>query len=428
MVTEPVDTKAIVADERHRISEIAATGKAFNMEDAANRAIADGSSLDQFRKIVLDSKARSSQVEYQPPVEAIGMSKKEKKEYSLFRAIQLAALGKPLDGLERECSDELAQQISKPAKGFYVPPEVVNMRGNVAGDAAKGGNLIDTDLRIGSMVSELHDAMVLPKLGVKMLHGLTGNVVIPTDDGGINTYWLQENGEPSVSEFSIGQLAMRPHTVGSLINLSRELLLQTGNWVEGFVRSKLMRSMGLEIQRAALLGSGSSNQPTGLLNALTTSQIVAIATNGGAPLLKHLIALETKVADANADFGTMAYLTNSVMFGQLKQTPEFAEAFTRPILKVGSDNSGEMNGYRTYRTNQIPKDLTKGTSSNSCSAILFGNFSSLAIGFWAGLDIVVDRATGYAAGQVNVRALQSCDVAVTRKESFAAIKDAKVTA
>ncbi|MCP4099232.1 MAG: hypothetical protein GY748_23660, partial [Planctomycetaceae bacterium] len=32
MVTEPVDTKAIVADERHRISEIAATGKAFNME------------------------------------------------------------------------------------------------------------------------------------------------------------------------------------------------------------------------------------------------------------------------------------------------------------------------------------------------------------------------------------------------------------
>ena len=50
--------------------------------------------------------------------------------------------------------------------------------------------------------------------------------------------------------------------------------------------------------------------------------------------------------------------------------------------------------------------------------MLFGNFSDLLVGFFGGLDIVVDPFTHSKSGTVRIVALQSCDIAVRHAVSF----------
>ena len=56
--------------------------------------------------------------------------------------------------------------------------------------------------------------------------------------------------------------------------------------------------------------------------------------------------------------------------------------------------------------------------------LLFGNWSDLIIGFWSGVDVVIDPYTEATKGNVRVIVMQDCDVAVRHPESFAEIHEA----
>lgn len=83
-------------------------------------------------------------------------------------------------------------------------------------------------------------------------------------------------------------------------------------------------------------------------------------------------------------------------------------------------------GYRAEFSNNVAGNLTKGASAAKCSAALFGNWSDLLIGEWGVLEILPNPyASGvYEAGEVQVRAMQTIDVAVRHAESFVVMKDA----
>jgi len=201
-----------------------------------------------------------------------------------------------------------------------------------------------------------------------------------------------------------------------MTDISRRLLLQGSVDVENLIRNDLATTLALELDRAAINGSGSSNQPTGILNVSGIGD-VAGGTNGLAPTFAHMIELETDVAAANADLGALGYMTNATIRGTLKQT-EKASSTGQFVW-----DDGTMNGYTALATNQVPSNLTKGTSSD-CSAVIFGNWNDLIIGQWGALDILVDPYTGGASGAVRVRAMQDVDIAVRHAASFSAMQDA----
>jgi hypothetical protein len=137
-----------------------------------------------------------------------------------------------------------------------------------------------------------------------------------------------------------------------------------------------------------------------------------------------MIDLETAIASANADVGSMAYLTNAKVRGKLKSTQKFASTNGAPVWDLGAN---PINGYNAAITNGVPSNLVKGASGAVCSAILFGNFSDLIIGMWGSLDMMVDPYTGSSAGTVRVVTLQDVDVAIRNVESFSTIVDALTT-
>jgi len=423
----PVDHAAIerAAAERanqdatKRAADIIAIGEMFAKQGGEKRAaeaLRAGKTVEQFRHEMLQHMAT------QPvPTADVGLSEKEARSFSFIRAVN--ALANPGDrkaqeaaAFERECSDAVASKQGRAAQGFFVPAEVQRRDLNVT-TATAGGNTVATNLLASSFIELLRNKLAVAGMGAQMLTGLSGNIAIPRATGGATAYWVAESGAPTESQAAFDQVTMTPKTVGAYSDISRKLLLQSSIDVEGFVRNDLATVLALAIDLAAINGTGASNQPRGIL---ATSGIgdVAGGTNGLAPTWAHIVELESDIAIANADVGTMGYLTNAKVRGKLKTTS-----------KVSGQNGfiwedGMLNGYKASVSNQVPSNLTKGTSSGVCSAIIFGNWSDLIIGQWGTLDLMVDPYSGSTSGTVRVVALQDVDIAVRNAVSFSAMLDA----
>lgn len=415
MTTEKIE---VVATRNHaaEISKIAATipGGA----ELGLRAIQEGKTVEEFQAEALRSLSTK-------PVQTsdIGLTQKEVKQWSVMRAIN--AMANPGDraaqeaaAFERSCSEAVGKIQSKTARGFFMPTDV-QKRDLTAGTNNAGGFTVATDMRPGDFITALRNAMVIDKLGVRMLTGLQGNVAIPKQSGAGTAYWVAENAAPTESQQVLAQVTLTPKTVGAYTDISRRLIMQSSIDVENMVTSDLAAVLGLAIQSAAISGTGASNQPTGLLTAITAT--VLGGTNGAAPTWQNMIDLETGVAQANADVGSMAYLTNAKVRGKLKSTQKFASTNGAPVWDLGDT---PINGYTTGVTNAVPSNLVKAASGAVCSAILFGNFADLVIGMWGSLDLLVDPYTGSNAGTVRVVTLQDVDVAIRNTESFCTMVDA----
>ena len=360
----------------------------------------------------------------------IGMGEADLRKYSLLRAIRALA-SKDWRGadLEKEASDAVARQLGRDPQGFFVPMDwmrsgysVANMerRDLTAGTNSAGGYTVATDVLASSFIELLRNRMMVRAAGATMLADLQGNVAIPSQSAGATAYWVAENGAPTESQQTLGQVSLTPKTVGAYTDYSRRLLMQSSIDVEAFVRSDLATVLALAIDLAALHGTGASNQPTGIA---ATSGIGSVAggTNGLAPAWSHIVGLETEVAIDNADIGRLSYMTNAKVRGKLKQTAKVASTDS---VMIWGDSDTPLNGYPAFVTNQVSSTLDKGTSTGVCSAIFFGNWADLLIGMWGGLDILVDPYTGSTAGTTRIVALQDVDVAVRHAQSFAAMLDA----
>jgi HK97 family phage major capsid protein len=105
--------------------------------------------------------------------------------------------------------------------------------------------------------------------------------------------------------------------------------------------------------------------------------------------------------------------------GYMKQTQKFATTNGVAIWE-----NGELNGYPAFASANVPSNLTKGTSTTICSAIIFGNFQEIFIGDWGAFEIIPDIYTLADKNSVKLTTIQLVDVGVRHAASFAAIKDA----
>ena len=344
---------------------------------------------------------------YDAPIQAdVGLTTKEVRQYSFVRAIN--AMANPQDkrawanaAFEREVSEAAQKTYGRSAQGFFVPNEITHAKRDLTvGTASAGGNLVATELLAGSFIELLRNRSVVQRAGATVLNGLTGNVAIPKQSGAATAYWVAESGAPTESQQTIAQVTMSPKTVGAFTDFSRKLMIQSSIDVESMVRRDLATVIALAIDNAALYGTGSSNQPTGLklVSGINTKDFAA--TN---PTFIELVGMESEVATDNADIGTMTYLFNPAQRGALKTTEKSSTSAGQFVWEAGNT----VNGYRTETSNQV-----------TAGDVFFGNFADLLIGFFSGLDLMVDPYSNSTSGTMRVVALQDTDIAVRNAVSF----------
>lgn len=418
--------------ERRRvvtIGEIANQARSQGITFDERRAIAEGHTAEQVRAQVYENLIHR-QAPYTPPTGAQmerhtgGNSRGglDLGRYSLCRAIHSAGQGR-LDGLEAEVSQELARSMGKAPDGFYVPHGIlIGQRAGltVTGDSGDyGGNTVG--LMIGGFIDALRPMLAVAQAGATVMSGLTSNVGLPRHVAASTATWKGEVADLDEKSQEIDQLLLSPKRVGAWTKFSKQLVAQSSHDVENFVRLDLLAAVAVAFDLAAIAGTGADSQPTGILATSGIGSVVG-GTNGLAPTWAHLVALMSAVANANAAGARSSFLFSTKVEGKLRNTVKVASTDSKMILE---DGQATLVGKPWTASNNVPDNLTKGSSSGVCSAIIFGNFADVVLAsFGAGTDVVVDPYSLATSGQVKVVVNSYCDVGIRRAASFAAMKDA----
>lgn len=374
-----------------------------------------------------NAKKRSQSVNFGIGIKKTDNEDQVKANFS-YRGFILEAAEGQLTGFNKEIHQEGVNEMRQSnvvPKGHVIPAFILKGEERAlttgTGDTAKAGYLIQTDVMGEQYIDVLRNSSVAVQAGARFMGGLVGNVAIPKLTTSAGGAWLSENGAITAADNVHGQLSGTPKRYGNATVISKTLLRQSSLDAEMIVRNDLSRTHAIAVDTAAFVGTGSSNQPTGI-TATAGIGSVALGANGTAPTWAMFVGLESEVANDNAAFGKLHYVTNSKVRGKSKTV----------VRDAGSGlflyDSGDMiNGYKCFISNSIPSNLTKGSSSGICSAAIFGNFDDLMILQWGGVDLVIDGVTLALNNQIQVVANGYYDILVRRAESFAACLDILTT-
>jgi hypothetical protein len=387
----------------------------------------DNFTLDQAARVILaDVAARGANPVATPAAERSGemleLTDKEQKEYNICRGImtQLRNIdsGRNDTCFETEVSDTIAKTWEgKRHGGMFVPfrlkvdaqkaargAEALGLAKRAAttltaATATKGAETVFTEP--GAFIEFLYNKMRLKELGAQTLSGLQGNVGFPKQTGKASGSWVAENPGADVadSNLTLSQVTITPKTYQSSASYSRQLMAQSVVDVDNLVRSDLARDVALAIDLAGISGTGSANDPKGILHTAGVGSytLEGDAGNGAKPTWDDVTLMEESLEDVNADqIGDFAWLTTPGIKGLFKRTPRLLYAPAGgTVVNVTGDpiwtDQNEIDGLMSRVSNQVPKNLTIGTSVGIAHALILGVFGSLINGLWgSGFELVVD--------------------------------------
>ena len=390
-------------------------GKYVGQKDIAD-ALRNGRSVEQFKDQIM---AKMETKHTDTSELHIGMSKKEVQRYSLGRALVAAVSGDwSKAGLERECSQALERVMGRSPEGFFLPFDTFRRDFNV-GTSTEAGNLVATDLRGDLYVDALRNAMVLARMGVRFLPGLTGNIDIPRKSSPTSLSRLTEIGSASETSPLTAKLSLSPKRVGGYVEVSKQALIQSSMALESMIRDDLLMSAAVELEDQVINGNGTAPNILGIRNYTTIGSTTAGA-NGAAPTWAHFVDLESACANSNAEPDMLAgYVTNTKVRGKLKQTQMGTN-----LPFIWMNGAQPVNGYRVGVTNNVPSNLTKGTSTTVCSGAIFSaDWSMEVIGLFGAPDVIVDPYSKAEYGQVKITLNQFSDAGIRQPAAFAKIVD-----
>jgi HK97 family phage major capsid protein len=429
-VSDSIDnTEAARLGERERAKAIRGMAATHKLpSDFAEHLIDSGASVAEAREQVLDKIATRHDATVGAIADAghgsLGMSKSELKAYNLMNVVRYLADPKASTrdaaGYELEWSQEAEKTHGRSARGVIVPHEVLAQRPQAAatGTLAAGGALVGTERLDGSFVDFVRQRSAFISSGVTVLSGLQGNIEIGRQTGKSTYFFVGEDVSVNGSDLNFGLINMTPKTIGARVPVSRRLMIQSSPDIETLVRNDIINEITLGVDYAIGYGTGSNSQPLGLAR---TTGIGSVTLGGGTDINNFTaqqggagthnsgdwadyVALETAIANANLDVGSMRMVMNSAMRGANKTTLRATSAGSDYIMT----DAGTINGYPVTISNQI-----------QFNDVFFGTWSEHLVGFWSGVDLVVDPFTQSASGQVIMTAYQDFDSAVRRPGSFA---------
>jgi HK97 family phage major capsid protein len=396
---------AALKEEQLRVRTINEMAKdAPYLRELADKALNDGFALDHFQREAFE--ATKKELARKPDLAAdiasplnVDLSRSEKESYSLLRAISASANGDwSKAGLEKEISDTIAQRSGQSNGGFYMPADMQwGRRDLTVGTNNAGGFLVGTDHDGASFIDALRAAMVTTRLGARVMSNLQGNVAIPKLATGTSTYWVAEDGAPTEGQPVFSSINLTPKNLASFVQISRNLLVQSDPSVEAVVQADITAAIAVAIDAAALAGTGSSNQPTGIL---ATTGIGSVSfSSAGAPTFAEIVAIESAISADNAMGANMAFVTTPALAGTLKTTTK---------------DSG--SGRFVSEDNAIMGYSVNPTSSMTANTILLGDFSQLMIAQFGAIEVITDRNA--QTGQLTLGLHCMIDTATRHAESF----------
>ena len=318
------------------------------------------------------------------------------KNFSLLKTVRSISKNQPLDELTNAVVEQGKSEMRKAglsAQGqLVIPTNEVRAIHSVTAD---GESVVATD--VFDILTPLRAKNVLAQAGCTIYSNLTSDVKIPIMSKS-NVTFEDENGEAKDGAGAFNYLKLTPHRLTAYVDISKELLAQDSVDVENAIRTDLVNAINSKLEEAFLSDfSGSTVQPKGVFAVVKPDSAVTkdFAT---------LVANEAKVEDANI-LNEPCYILSNKAKAALRAMAKGAKS-TELVYE-----NGEVDGTKAYNTSNVP-----------ASNYLFGDMSSLVIGTWSGLDLIVDPYTQAAKGAVRLVVNMYVDFGVARPETLVAGK------
>jgi HK97 family phage major capsid protein len=350
----------------------------------------------------------------------LGLSPREAKRYSLFKAIRALAYG-PTAGptsrymadaaFELECSTEVGKRLGRPvALSMLIPAEVLERRFGDGADGAralgtmpgsKGGYLVPVE-NMG-FIDILRARSVAMTMGARVLSGLQGNVAWPRQTGKVSITWQPGDGSTvTATDQTLGQLSLTQKTCIAITDVSLQLLQQASPSAEAFVTADLASSVAIDgVDNAVINGTGGA-MPLGIKSTpgVTTGQDASGCTYAKA------LAFVQAAGSANAIRVAPGWVTNTAGAIKLMQVQRFTS--TDSPIWAGNASDGLLVGYRAMSSEQL-----------AAGNLIFGSWDEVVIGEWGVLELATDNGgTRFNSAQVGIRAIWMVDVLLRHPQSF----------
>ncbi|WP_028645240.1 phage major capsid protein [Nocardioides sp. URHA0020] len=218
--------------------------------------------------------------------------------------------------------------------------------------------------------------------------------------------WRAENAAIASSDPTMDVISLVAKTLAAYTKVSRELVEDTE--IEAQLESAFAASLALSIDLAALYGAGTSVEPKGIKTDANVTK-TSLATNGATPTWDNLVDAVGRLRDQNEEPNAQI----------------MADRTLRSLSKAKESGTGAyitpptyLDGIDRLTTNQVPVNLTVGTS-NDTSDVFTGSFDQLLIGLRTGLQItLLEERFMDSEGAYALVAWWRGDMAVARPKAF----------
>ncbi len=290
------------------------------------------------------------------------------------------------------------------------PQNNIERRALAEGTDSTGGFTTPTNL-LPQVIDKLRAKSVAFKAGAKtvVLNSDSTRIAKLSTDATVS--WTPENATISDADPAFSAITFVPKKMTALIKISRELLEDSSN-IKNSLEQAFTGAIAAELDRAILLGSGASNQPTGI--TLTTGvNSVSLGVNGAAITSYDEIIDGIKLIRDDNFGGDMSGI---VMAPRTWQTiAKFADTTNQPLRKPAAIEKIPM-----YTTSNMPINETQGTASDA-STIIVGDFSQVLVGIRSSLRIEVLKDLYSANYQYGFLAVMRVDIALAHPQAFTKI-------
>lgn len=296
------------------------------------------------------------------------------------------------------------------------------------GTLGSGGYLVPSPLST-LVIDRVRNAAVVLQAGartVAMESSTLGMARVAASGGDITPAWHTEAAAITPTDMAFEKVTFNAQTLAALCSFSVELFEDAPN-LDSLITDSIAKVLAIELDRAALLGTGVAPQPKGIVNQTgVTIDTTTFTTNGSvisasAPtgavawdwLAKQISALWSVNENPNAA------IYSARTAGEL----DLLRATTGQVLPP----PGSVAGLQLLRTNSILNTMTQGTNSD-CSQAFVGDFTQAMIGMRTQLMLEFSRygnvgATSlYSTMQIGIRAYLRADFQLARPGAFRVVQ------
>jgi HK97 family phage major capsid protein len=354
---------------------------------------AEGKSFDDLKAKIADFDKRISRAQALAEAERAapaiihgngrdGAFEERARDFSIVKAMRASM---PADvgggnvdiGFEREISQEVVRRSGREFQGIAVPHQVfLERRTLTVGSAA--ADLVPNVHRPDLFIDRLRTSLVCASLGATYLDGLVGTPIdLPRQTGSSTAQWVGEDGSLTETDATFDDVSFTPKTVGAMTSYSRRTLLNASPSIEQIIRNDLAAIIANAVDQKAMTGDGSSNTPTGIVNAGATELSVSTSLDW-AEVLSFIAAVE----GLNALQGSLGWAMNPHVKTKLRSTTKVTSDAGAGFLM---DDPNTLAGYAARSTTALGGSAPGSSPPTVAGQIIFGDWSSLMIGSWTGV-------------------------------------------